>query len=95
MMCDVQHGLSYQHFAESIGRISQTGDWMVKISEGTSFLLVELGWPMVIGSFVYAVPFSIISYYITKYLITSHRKNNARLEGISYDEWKTKYESDH
>ena len=95
MMFDVQHGLSYQHFAESIGRISQTGDLMDKISEGTSFLLVELGWPMVVGSFVYAVPFSIISFYITKYLVTKHRKNNARLEGISYDEWKNKYETDH
>ena len=68
---------------------------MDKISEGTSFLLVELGWPMVVGSFVYAVPFSIISFYITKYLVTKHRKNNARLEGISYDEWKNKYETDH
>ena len=95
MLFDVQQGLSYQHFAESIGRISQTGDLMVKISEGTSFLLVELGWPMVIGSFVYAVPFSIISYYITKYLVTKHRKSNARIEGISYDEWKKKYETGH
>tara|TARA_B100000945_G_scaffold281867_1_gene249862 strand:+ start:708 stop:1277 length:570 start_codon:yes stop_codon:yes gene_type:complete len=92
---DVQHGLSYQHFAESLSKISQTGDMMDNIAEGTRFLLVELGWPMVIGSFVYAVPFSIISYYLTKYLVTSHRKSNARLEGISYDEWKAQYETDH
>ena len=52
---------------------------MDQIAEGTRFLLVDLGWPMVIGGFVYAVPFSIISYYITKYLVTSHRKSNARL----------------
>ena len=94
-MFDVQHGLSYQHFAESLGRIFQTGDVMEQIAEGTSFLLVELGWPMVIGGFVYAVPFSIISYFITKYLVTTHRKSNARLEGISYDEWKTQYETEH
>ena len=95
LVFDIQHGLSYQHFAESLGRISQTGDVMEQIAEGTSFLLVELGWPMVIGGFVYAVPFSIISYFITKYLVTSHRKSNARLEGISYDEWKTQYETEH
>ena len=94
-MFDVQHGLSYQHFAGSLGRISQTGDMIEQIAEGSRFLLVELGWPMVIGGFVYAVPFSIISYYITKYLVTSHRKNNARLEGISYDEWRTQYETEH
>ena len=95
ILIDVQHGLSYQHFAESLGKISQTGDMMDQIAEGTRFLLVDLGWPMVIGGFVYAVPFSIISYYITKYLVTSHRKSNARLEGISYDEWKTQYETEH
>jgi len=95
LVFDVQHGLSYQHFAESLGRISQTGDTMDQIAEGIRFLLVDLGWPMVIGGFVYAVPFSIISYYITKYLVTSHRKSNARLEGISYDEWKTQYETEH
>ena len=92
---DTQHVLSYRHFAESLSKISQTGDMMDQIAEGTRFLLFELGWPMVIGGFVYAVPFSIISYYLTKYLVTSHRKNSARKEGISYDEWKTKYEADH
>ena len=95
LVFDVQHGLSYQHFAESLDRITQTGDMMDQIAEGTSFFLVELGWPMVIGSFVYAVPFSIISYYLTNFLVTSNRKSNARLEGISYDEWKTRYETDH
>ena len=95
LVFDVQHGLSYQHFAESLSIISQTGDTMDQIAEGIRFLLVDLGWPMVIGGFVYAVPFSIISYYITKYLVTSHRKSNARLEGISYDEWKTQYETEH
>ena len=91
----IQHGISYQHFAESLGRISQTGDIMDQITEGSRFLLVELGWPMVMGGFVYAIPFSIISYFVTKYLVISHRKKNARLEGISYDEWKTRYETDH
>ena len=95
LVFDIQHGLSYQHFAESLGRISQTGDTMDQIAEGTRFLLVDLGWPMVIGGFVYAVPFSIISYYITKSLVTSHRKSNARLSGISYDEWKIQYETEH
>ena len=95
LVFDIQHGLSYQHFAESLSRISQTGDVMDQIAEGTRFLLVKLGWPMVVGGFVYAVPFSIISFYITKYLVTTHRKNNACKEGISYDEWRNKYETDH
>ena len=92
---DIQHGLSYQNFAESIGRITQTGDMMEQIAKGTRFLLVELGWPMVVGSIFYAVPFSIISYYVTKFLVISHRKSNATIEGISYEEWKNKYETDH
>ena len=94
-MFDVQHGISYQHFSESLGRISETGDILDQIAEGSRFLMIELGWPMVVGSLVYALPFSIISYYITKYLVSSHRKSNARLEGISYEEWKNKYETDH
>jgi hypothetical protein len=66
-----------------------------KISEGTRFLLIDLGWPMIIGGFVYAVPLSIISYYITKGIVSSHRKSNARLAGMSYDEWRTQYETEH
>ena len=94
LVFDIQYGLSYQHFSESLGRISQKGDFLDQIAEGSRFLLVELGWPIVIGSFVYAVPFSILSYFVTKYLVISHRKNSARIEGISYDEWKIKYETD-
>ncbi|GIT73529.1 MAG: hypothetical protein Ct9H300mP28_33430 [Pseudomonadota bacterium] len=30
LVFDMQHGLSYQHFAESLGRISQTGDMRTK-----------------------------------------------------------------
>ena len=57
--------------------------------------LIDLGWPMIIGGFVYAVPLSIISYYITKGIVSSHRKSNARLAGMSYDEWRTQYETEH
>lgn len=92
---DIQNGLSYEHFAESLARISQTGDTLEKIAEGTRFLLIDLGWPMIIGGFVYAVPLSIISYYITKGMVSSHRKSNARLSGMSYDEWRTQYETEH
>ena len=95
LVFDVQHGISYQHFSESLGKISETGDILDQIAEGSRFLMIELGWPMVVCSIFYAVPFSIISYYVTKFLVISHRKSNATIEGISYEEWKNKYETDH
>jgi uncharacterized protein (DUF2062 family) len=94
-LLETQNGISYELFTEYLGHISSTeGTWEMIIA-GASFLLVDLGWPMIIGSLVYAVPGFIISYFMTKRIVTSHRKSKASLAGISYKDWRTQNETQH
>ena len=94
-LLETKHILSYQHFADTLGRISETGGTWEIIVEGARFLLIDLGWPMIIGGFVYAVPGFFISYFFTKSIATSHRKSMARIAGMSYEDWQTKNETHH
>ena len=94
-LLETQNGISYELFTEYLGHISSTeGTWEMIIA-GASFLLVDLGWPMIIGSLVYGVPGFIISYFMTKRIVTSHRKSKASLAGISYKDWRTQKETQH
>jgi len=65
------------------------------IVAGARFLLIDLGWPMIIGSLVYAVPGFVISYFMTERIVTSHRKGKASLAGISYNDWRAQKETQH
>ena len=87
--------ISYQHFEDTLGRISETEGTGEIIVEGARFLLIDLGWPMIIGGFVYAVPGFFISYFLTKSIATSHRKSMARIAGMSYEDWQTENETQH
>ena len=94
-LLETQNGISYELFTEYLGHISSTeGTWEMIVA-GARFLLVDLGWPMIIGSLVYAVPGFIISYFMTKRIVTSHRKSKASLAGISYKDWRTQNETQH
>ena len=94
-LLETQNRISYELFTEYLGHISSTeGTWEMIVA-GASFLLVDLGWPMIIGSLVYAVPGFIISYFMTKRIVTSHRKSKASLAGISYKDWRTQNETQH
>ena len=63
------------------------------IISGTRFLLIDLGWPMIVGSIFFAIPGSIISYFLSYRIVTSHRKIKARKSGLKYDDWRDKYEN--
>ena len=94
-LLETQNGISYELFTEYLGHISSTeGTWEMIVA-GMRFFLIDLGWPMIIGSFVYAVPGFIISYFMTKRIVTSHRKTKASLEGMSYEDWRTLKETQH
>jgi uncharacterized protein (DUF2062 family) len=94
-LLEMQNGLSYELFGEYLSHISSTeGTWEMIVA-GMRFFLIDLGWPMIIGSFVYAVPGFIISYFMTKRIVTSHRKTKASLEGMSYEDWRTLKETQH
>ncbi len=60
--------------------------------ESTQFLIIDLGLPMMIGSVCYAVPFSILSYFLTRKLLLRYRKNKAAKLDMDYDTWKEKFE---
>ena len=92
-LLETQNRISYELFTEYLGHISSMeGKWEMVIA-GASFLLIDLGWPMIIGSLVYAVTGFIISYFMTERIVTSHRKRKASLAGISYKDWRTQKES--
>ncbi|MFL2808879.1 MAG: DUF2062 domain-containing protein [bacterium] len=94
-LLETQNGLSYDLFRDNLSHISSTeGTWEM-IVVGTRFLLIELGWPMIIGSLVYAVPGFIISYFTTGQIVNSHRKSKAILAGLSYEDWRTQNETQH
>ena len=86
----LQHGeaLSYAHFAENFQRIAAMEDTLESIVEGTRFLLVDLGWPMVVGGLAYAVPGAIFGYFLTSRLVTLHRRQKAAAANMSYEQWR-------
>ena len=94
-LLETKNGLSYEHFAEILIRISETGETWEIIIEGARFLLIELGLPMIIGGFVYAFPGFVFSYFVTKRIVTSHRKIIAHIAGMSYEDWQSENENQH
>tara|TARA_Y100001970_G_C14245261_1_gene867688 strand:- start:1713 stop:2282 length:570 start_codon:yes stop_codon:yes gene_type:complete len=92
-LLETENVLSYMIFTENINRISQTEGTLNMIANGSQFLLIDLGWPMIVGSIIFAVPGFIISYFLTYRIVSSHRKIKARLAGMGYNEWRAKYET--
>ena len=94
-LLETQNGLSYELFREYLSHISSTeGTWEMIVA-GARFLLIDLGWPMIIGSLVYAFPGFIISYFMTNKIVTSHRKSMASLAEMSYEDWRIQNETQH
>ena len=62
------------------------------IFNGSRFLLVDLGYPMLIGSMFYAGPCSILSYILIKRYLTGYRKRRAEKMGINYEQWRELFE---
>ena len=86
----LQHGeaLSYTHFAESFEHVAAMENAWESIIEGTRFLFVDLGWPMVMGGLAYAIPGAILGYFLTSRLVTRHRRQKAAATNMSYERWQ-------
>lgn len=86
--------ITYQSFSQRLETIVNTPDTgkMDIVYEAGKYLIVDLGYPMVLGSLFWAVPLAIISYSLTRKLLYLYRKKNALRLGISYQEWRTKFE---
>ena len=64
--------ISREYFEESFATFTQMG-FLDSIIEGTKWLLVDLGWPMLLGSLFYAIPISIVSFFVTKKFLSDYR----------------------
>lgn len=87
---DLNFSVFYEQFSGILNNPDSSS--MDVIVEGSKFLLVELGWPMLIGSFFYAIPISILSYFITKKLLYRYRCYKASQMGLDYQTWRRKFE---
>jgi len=86
--------MTYSDFTQKLGDI--TGDAALSAFEkflaGVHFLIFDLGYPMVIGSFFWATPLAIFAYLVTSKYLKIYRTRKANDLGLSYDEWKAKFE---
>jgi uncharacterized protein (DUF2062 family) len=60
--------------------------------ECLKFFVFDLGYPMLMGSLFYAIPFSVLSYVLTRKFLREYREGKAKSMGIDYEEWKRRYE---
>ncbi len=86
--------VSFSAFNSKLSLIVDAADksgWEVFI-DGSKFLLIELGFPMVIGSLFYAIPIALLSYKGTMIFLKRYRIRCAENEGMDYESWRSKHE---
>lgn len=86
--------LSFDVFYKQFAAIVNNPDlgFFGVVWESTRFLIIDLGLPMLIGSVCYAVPFSLLSYFLTRKLLLRYRMNKAAKLNMDYEIWKEKFE---
>jgi len=86
--------ISYAHFQQSFSDILSTPEasqWDIFL-KASKYMFVDLGYPMVIGSFLYAIPISIASFFITRKYLLRYRVKQANKMGMEYEEWRERFE---
>lgn len=76
--------------ALSNGASTNIVEWLF---HATQVLLVEFGWPIVVGSLVYAIPFTVLAYPLTYATMKRYRRYLARSSGLSYEDWRGRFEA--
>ncbi|MBU2643468.1 DUF2062 domain-containing protein [bacterium] len=86
--------LSYAAFNHQLSQAIDTQQYsgIEIIANGTRFLLVDLGYPMLIGCLFYAIPFSVLSYALSKRYLTIYRMQKAKKMGLDYEKWRELFE---
>lgn len=87
--------VSYTAFNSEVARLAAGGDvgWLEWIFYASRVLIVEYGWPMVLGSLAYAVPLSLASYPLTYTLLRRYRRYLAGSQGLTYEQWRERFET--
>ena len=68
-------------------------NWYQWLIYATEVFFIEFGWPMAVGSVVFALPTSVLAYPVTFVWLRRYRRFLARQQGISYAEWRERYEA--
>ncbi len=87
------HLMDYAAFQEAFVQAGTvpTESWFVRLTEGIILLFWTFGWPMIVGSLVWAIPASLATYPVTTFWLLRYRWLNAAREGLTYQEWKRKH----
>jgi uncharacterized protein (DUF2062 family) len=86
--------MTFQIFRAEVRRLGdgQSLDWLHWLLYAGQVFLVEFGWPIVLGSLVYAIPGGVVSYPFTIVTLRRYRQYLARTQGITYEDWRERYE---
>lgn len=86
--------ISYAAFTAEVARIgmAEESSFLQWLYHAARVLIVEFGWPMVLGSLVYAIPGAILAYPVTGIWLRKYRQSRAAAKGLTYREWREKHE---
>jgi len=86
--------LSFTVFRNQLSHIVNAPDagTLEIITDSMRFLLVDLGFPMLVGSLVYAFPLSLVSYFLVRRFLLLYRHQRAKKLGMDYEEWRARFE---
>ncbi|MDH5560218.1 MAG: DUF2062 domain-containing protein [Deltaproteobacteria bacterium] len=89
-----EHVVTYANFKLSLLQIvnDPTYGQLDIIYKSFEYLIIDLGFPMVLGSLFYATPFAFLSYIVVKKYLIKYRTAQARNMGITYEIWRERYE---
>ena len=87
------HLMDFAAFREAVANAGAdaAASWLTKLVQGAVLLFWTFGWPMIVGSLVWAIPFSLATYPATTYALGRYRGLKAAQEGLSYPEWKRQH----
>lgn len=86
--------LTYDSFTATLAAITNNpdaGTWD-KFVLGVKYMILELGYPMIIGSLFWATPLALLSFIGTEWYLHRSRKQKAAAMGIAYEEWRKRFE---
>ena len=70
--------LSLAHFESQISIITKLESSWDSVIGMTHFMIIDLGWPMVIGSLFYAIPGAIFSYCLSNFILSRYRQQQKK-----------------
>jgi uncharacterized protein len=87
--------MSFAEFRAEVLELAagQPMGWLEWLMYSTEVLVVEYGWPLLVGSLIFAIPGSVLSYPATMVFLGRYRRYLARQQGLSYEAWRERYES--